>query len=404
MITSSKLLTAASTLLGAVYAIPAAAPSPTPALELRAEATDAWVTVDKTGLPSTVIPVVTVSDGAATTVSAIPTELTATSLIRTAFGEITTSVGTAPAEPTASNKKGKGSFLACTNPDEAIAPFCNPAASSSLYTGTTYYVTWDATALNGSRVSVVGRYINTTTGQIDEDEPAFTSDDIKASWSYYAWTPNKGYLKHGDGQAVNVTLTLNELDADGDTTGTNHTGPTVLVTKAPSYQQPSPSLPKGAALYIALPTVFGFVLIMICGVCIWNRKTRKIGLGNIMSRGRHGYGIAKSRARRMTLNVKSAAGGRRGRDKNAHHIRLDQVPEDQMYRDEPQAFDGRREYEYDADAQEVRMGGGGRGGHARRGSDGLGSLAGTPTSEQFPRQQTGNAFRDEMDRQQRERM
>lgn len=141
MLASSKLLTAAAAaaavLLGAVQAVPA--PAPTPALELRAEATDAWVSVDKTGKPTTVTPVVTVSDGMPTTLSAIPTELTATVLTRTAYGELTTSTGTSPAEPTASNKKGAGAFLVCSNPDAEYAPFCEPAKNSSLYTGTTYY-------------------------------------------------------------------------------------------------------------------------------------------------------------------------------------------------------------------------------------------------------------------------
>lgn len=414
MLTSSKppslMMASLALLLGAVgvTAMPAQQdppfPAPTRAIELRAEATDAWVSVDKTGLPTTITPVVS----GATTLSAIPTELTATVVTRTAYGELTTSTGTAPALPTANNKKGKGAFLVCSNADGDYAPFCEPSADSSLYTGTTYFVTWDASALNSTKVTVTGTYLNSTTGETGDD--AFTADELRASWSYYAWTPNKGYLSHGNGSAVRVVLSLKELSADGETATATHAGPTVLVTKAPKYQQAAPELPKGAALYIGLPVIFGFCLLMVCGVCAWNRKTRHIGLGNIMSRGRHGYGIAKSRAKRMTRTMKSGAAGRRlsKRDRAAqqHHMHMmDNVPEDQMYRDEPQRFDGRADYDYDADAREVRMGGGGGGyGHARRDSDGLGSLAGTPTSEHFPRQQGGgNVFREEMERQQRQR-
>lgn len=137
MFTPRRLLTAATLLVGAAHAVPA--PAVTPALALRAEATDAWVSVDKTGLPSTVTPVVTVSDGTTTTLSAIPTELTATLLTRTEYGELTTSTGTSAAEPTATNKKGAGSFLVCSNSDGDYAPFCEPAKNSSLYVGTTYY-------------------------------------------------------------------------------------------------------------------------------------------------------------------------------------------------------------------------------------------------------------------------
>lgn len=176
----------------------------------------------------------------------------------------------------------------------------------------------------------------------------------------------------------------------------------MLVTKPPTYHQPAPKMPTGAALYIGLPTVLGFCVIMIFGVCLWNRQARKISLGNIMSRSRHGYGIAKGRARRM---------GRR--DRKADNIRLmDHLPEDQHYRDEPQH-------------QQPHGRGGGDGGgwgqqhtyhrqqnnseflgHARRDSDALGSLAGTPKSANFPVTQPpqgGNAFREELERQRRER-
>lgn len=139
---SNKLLTAVSLLVGAATALPAPAPTP-PAtlLEVRADATDAWVSVDKTGLPSTVTPVVTASDGAPTTLSAIPTELTATVLTRTVYGELTTNYGTSAAQPTATNKAGAGSFLVCSNTDGDYAPFCEPTKNATMYPGTTYYGT-----------------------------------------------------------------------------------------------------------------------------------------------------------------------------------------------------------------------------------------------------------------------
>ena len=197
---------------------------------------------------------------------------------------------------------------------------------------------------------------------------------------------------------ANITLFLNALDADQNTTVKSYTGPTVLVTKQPTYHQPPPKMPSGAALYIGLPTVLGFCVIMIFGVCLWNRQARKISIGNIMSRSRHGYGVAKSRARRM---------GRRDK-KAGHNIRLmDQLPEDQHYRDEPRHYpahddDGwgqQHVYRRQENNNEFL-------GHARRDSDALGSLAGTPTSANFPvtqPSQGGNAFRDELERQKRER-
>ncbi|PSR88477.1 hypothetical protein BD289DRAFT_432125 [Coniella lustricola] len=401
MVVLSKLLTAATILTSTlIQAIPA--PKITPALDSRAEATDAWVSVDKTGQPTTVTPVVTVSEGSPTTISAIPTVLTATVLTRTAYGELTTSSGTAAAQPTASNKKGQGAFLVCSNADGDYAPFCEPAKNSSLYTGTTYFVTWDSSVLNSTEVTIKGTYLNSTTGEAGDD--AFTSDPIRNTWSYYAWTPGNGYLSKGNGKAVNVTLTINALDADGETVTTTYPGPTVLVTKRPTYHQAAPSLPTGAALYIGLPVVFGFCLIMICGVCMWNRHTRRIDVATLVSRSRRGYRGAKDRAKRMTTS------GRKQR-RLQHNIRLlDNVPENQMYRDEPRKLNNntslRGDYDYDADARDIKMGsGGGVRAHVRRDSDGLGSLAGTPTSEHFPRQQQqgGNAFREEMERQRRER-
>lgn len=143
MFTSPALLTAATLLFlsHTIYALPAATPESIrpAALQLRPEPTDAWISVDKSGKPTSVTPVVTVSDGVATTISAIPPELTATELTRTEYGELTVSTGTAPALPTAENGKGKGFFLACSSVDVEDAPFCEPSAGSDLYPGTTYY-------------------------------------------------------------------------------------------------------------------------------------------------------------------------------------------------------------------------------------------------------------------------
>lgn len=137
MLTRPKLLAAASLLLGAASALP---PLVTPVLEARAPAaTDPWVSVDTSGEPVTVTPVVTVVDGATTTISAAPNDLTATVVTRTDNAEKTTSTGTAPPEPTATNKDGTGSFLVCNNADGVNAPFCQPSQNSSLYPGTTYY-------------------------------------------------------------------------------------------------------------------------------------------------------------------------------------------------------------------------------------------------------------------------
>lgn len=393
------LLPAASLLL-----VAGAAAAVQQEVEARAHATDAWVSVDKTGLPSTVTPVVTASDGAPATLSAIPPELTATLLTRTAYGELTTSAGSAPALPTATNRAGAGAFLLCTDPAPAHAPFCAPSGgNATMYPGTTYYLTWDPSAItNGTKVKVIGTYLNATTGAAGDQ--AFSSDPVRKSWGYFAWTPAGSMLKQGTGKAVNISLALAVLSAaaddDDEAVAQTYAGPTVLVAKAPAYRQRAPALPNGAALYIGLPVVLGFCLLMVCGLCAWNRKARQIGLGNIMSRGRHGYGVAKSRARRMTMR-----GAGKKQKQQAVHIRLmDQVPEEDMYRDEPRGGGGRNNKTEEQLGFHLDESPDWRGpqGHARRDSDALGSLAGTPTSERFPRQQPGkggNVFREEMERQ-----
>lgn len=245
--------------------------------------------------------------------------------------------------------------------------------------------------------------MNATTGEVASQ--AFSSDKITAGWSYYAWAVDSKLLQGKS--AANITLFLNALDAeDQNTTAKSYVGPTVLVTKPATYHQPAPKMPTGAALYIGLPTVLGFCVVMIFGVCLWNRQARKISIGNIMSRSRHGYGIAKGRARRM-------GGGRRDRKADKGIRLMDNLPEDQHYRDEPRQYPPTRgaggagdegwgqQHVYHRQQNNDFLG------HdARRDSDALGSLAGTPTSANFPAAdppQRGNAFREELERQQRER-
>lgn len=260
-------------------------------------------------------------------------------------------------------------------------------------------VTWDSAFFDSNTTVIIeGSYYNATTDMITTQ--AFASGKIAAGWSYYAWTVDSKLMNGAS--AANITLSINAL-ANGNSSVASHRGPRVLVTNPPSYRMPEAKLPTGAALYIGLPSVAGFVVLMIMGTCWWNRKHRKISIGNIMSRSRHGYGVAKSRAKRM----------RTARRDRKEAVRLMEFPEDQhYYRDEPQPQQQRRQIpravveEYD-ECQDGRNGLGIRG-HARRDSDALGSLAGTPTEERemgFPRHQqsSGNAFREEMERQNRQR-
>ena len=245
-------------------------------------------------------------------------------------------------------------------------------------------MTWDPTYFPGSNatIKVIGFVYNSTSGIVTSDE-AFSSSNMAAGWGFYQWALDGSVLTTRGAGALNVTIKIATLNPAGWLTG-----PTVLVTNKPIYRPPPTSPPTGPALYIGLPTIVGFAALLLIGTCIWNRKQRQIGLGNIMGRGRKGYGVGKSRAQRLL--------GKRSRRNEDQGIRLmerdiNAAPEE-VYRDH--VAPTKREI----DPIDV--------GIARRDSDALGSLAGTPTEDrqmELNRATKSNAFRDELSRQHRER-
>lgn len=198
-------------------------------------------------------------------------------------------------------------------------------------------------------------------------------------------------------------------------------GPRLLVTERPTYHKPPSKPPSKAALYIGLPTVLGFVVLLLIGTCVWNRRSRRIGVGSVMGRGRGGYGVGKSRRQRMF--------GRGNKDRAIRLVDQD-VDHAAAAADGPGAdeFRGRaasnqyRDDDAPGHEEDGRTGGGAGGwrqevpgrhdddfdfGMPRRDSDALGSLAGTPTEDRrmdLGRGDGGNAFRDELSRQDKERL
>ncbi|KXH34715.1 hypothetical protein CNYM01_06139 [Colletotrichum nymphaeae SA-01] len=401
---------ALSLLLNPVAAIPAPVPvpvpiaAPEPTLVARADViapTAAWISVNNKGVPTTVTPVPTTISGTATYASAAPNALTGSVFTLTDWHlvKVTTSTGTPPVA-TADSKSGAGAFAPCSNTKGDFSPFCDPNKGSTLYTDGTYYVTWDpAVLIKGNKtnvnVKIQGKSVNgTTVGDIVLNADTDTTNP--ASYGYYAWTVSSSLIPAGQDNATIELLMSYTVDG---TAQDAITGPQVLVAKRPEWHPEAAKMPKGAELYIALPTVFGFIIICVIGGCIWNRRTRKIGLGNIMSRSRHGYGVGKSRAQRLGAKVRQSVfhGGRKD-----HGIQLRQreiSPDGYVYRDEPLPDQQQRQH-----TGGLNTNGGGLG-HARRDSDALGSLAGSPVSATFPHHepQGGNAFREEMRRQERER-
>lgn len=351
--------------------------------------TELWVTVDESGRPKTVTPVLTTISGTPTVISGAPNDVTGTVFTETKNGAYYTSTGLAA--PTATGKDGSGAFALCKNPDSEFTPFCEPKNNATIYPNHIRYVTWDPTFFkSNSTLRLVGFY--------NETEEAFSSDLMPAGWGFYQWKVSDELYKKPAKDSVNITLRIASLPA-GSTVNWIQ-GPTVLVTPSPAPPMHKATPPQGAALYIALPTVLGFVILVIVGTYLWNRKARRIGLGNIMSRGRNGYGVGKSRRQRMfgKGSRKDQAIGLVDRDGAVAG------PREGTYRDEVDEWKsevpGRGRSRFRAEEMDI----------PRRDSDALGSLAGTPTQANFDFSRPGqsdnnkddrNVFRAEMERQEK---
>ncbi|KAK3393583.1 hypothetical protein B0H63DRAFT_20602 [Podospora didyma] len=398
-------------LLGTAFAIPAPARTVVAAIAARQDAasavnpTAAWVTVDESGKPRTITPIQTTISGTPTIISAAPYDVTGTEHTYTNYAILTTSTG-AIAAPQATATSGAGSFAVCKNKDGEFKPFCLPVNAANINPGVVKFITWDPSVFGSTNttVKVIGSYGNNITDQ------AFSSDNMVAGWGFYQWSVVDTLISTKGGNNVNITLHIAALPV-GAALANWYTGPTVQVAYIPGPEARKSPTPTGPALYIALPTVLGFVAIMILGTCYWNRRARRIGLGNIMSRaGRHGYGVGKSRRQRMGGQDKTTKeqaihlmdrGGASGSESAAatgHVYRDDPLPQ------QHNAFKTNKNVYYGDDDAE---------GRPRRDSDALGSLAGSPTEDRhfddFVRppptgNRNNNAFRDELARQDRERI
>ncbi|PKS09897.1 hypothetical protein jhhlp_004520 [Lomentospora prolificans] len=377
--------------------LPALAPRPAqPSLHCHlpqfALATAVWVSADERTPVTTVTPHETTVDSTPTLADAAPNEVTGTVFTLTENVVISTSTGSrVPAPTNPASKNPAGAFARCfKEDDDEFAPFCDPSAESEVHVDRTYYITWNPdffndtlTKLNNTaewRIRIRADRVDATNGSIGAK--AFETDDsYPASWGVYPWRITSSVLESK--QPTNVSLLI-LAHRQGQAETVEHRGPTVFVTYPPAFRTESPRLPKGAELYIALPSVAGFILVVVFGTCLWNKKSRKIDIGNIMSRSRHGYGVGKARARRLAGHVRKSM-----RRKEERGVMLDEwelneghLSPGERYRDMPAP--------------------------GRRDSDALGSLAGTPVNDRFPRSpapdsEGRNVFREEMERQNRER-
>lgn len=236
-----------------------------------------------------------------------------------------------------------------------------------------FTVTWDPDWFNKTEQSSKTRFVSLRINYFNESTGEQSDRDIldqsyPARYGFLPFKVESRYLKGH--RSNNVTLQLVGHEIQNTTASTNHTVELpIVITTAPLDPTPPTPVPRGQTVVIALPVTFGVIALLLFGVCLWNRKTRRIELGNVMSRSRRGYT------------------GRRTRDlfnRKNNEIQLDAAPasppSDYHYRDMPD--------------------------RPRRDGDPVGSLTGSPVRAEFEEQSTTgghNAFRDEVSRQERER-
>ncbi|EDO03654.1 hypothetical protein SS1G_06135 [Sclerotinia sclerotiorum 1980 UF-70] len=275
-----------------------------------------WVTVDASGHASTVTPILTTIDGKTTTIDAAPATLTASDTSSTSGTTSRTSTS-GEVLPTST---GGGAFEICHNLKGKFAPFCKPDNGSNVYVDETYYVTWDTEYLTGSNNSVFiqANYVNASGGGVQAFQSILTSNSL----GFIAWTIDKAWLKGMNSNNITLFITSTQKTAISSIQG-----PTLMVTTSPApepYRQPPSRAPHGASLYIALPTVLAFIVLVIGGTYYCNRKHRTIGMGSVMGR-RKGYGTG-SRRQRMGLGKKKD---------RAIMLRNQELMADGQYRDVP---------------------------------------------------------------------
>ncbi|KAH7018526.1 uncharacterized protein B0I36DRAFT_368541 [Microdochium trichocladiopsis] len=365
-----------------------------------------WVTVDASGVASTVTPAVSTVSGTTAIVDGAPADVTGT--VRTVpYWDTTSTITDTPSPPKPTGEVA-GAFAVCKNRAGKDAPFCSPQAGSKLFPGSRYYFTWDPEYFTpNASVIVAARYYNESTGEIGDE--AFRSPKNLGTRGFWAYPIDSSLLRSPliSSQTIIVQIITDKAglatrqDSPDSANNLTIAGPIVSITKesGPVAEQHF-NMPTGPALYIGLPAIGGFILICVIGVCLWNRKHRKINLGNIMSRSRHGYGAGKSARSRLRMGTSR---------KFKEHIQLREReimqqqsasrspagPPSPYYRDvsPPLPSPGRPRRDYNDDED-------------------LGSLVGTPVEERKMnfdggKAQTGgssgNVFRDEMRRQNTER-
>ncbi|KAK0748289.1 hypothetical protein B0T21DRAFT_389201 [Apiosordaria backusii] len=198
-------------------------------------------------------------------------------------------------------------FAVCHNLDGDYKPFCLPKHNETFNPGVLKYITWDPAFFSHGHtdmkanhtVKIIGFYL---TPESDTHQ-AFDSGEISCAWGFYQWPITQDLInanplwnekpgnkdKHFKANTpTTITLRMAALPEDGSAAEW-HQGPTVQIIKPKKIPNKSDGRKHPAddqVLYVALPTVSVFVLLIVVSTLCCNRGVRRIDLGNVMSRSR----------------------------------------------------------------------------------------------------------------------
>ncbi|KAL1969544.1 hypothetical protein VTN77DRAFT_8982 [Rasamsonia byssochlamydoides] len=197
-----------------------------------------------------------------------------------------------------------GDFPVCTESKGPFHPFCLPEDGTNVTVDSTYYITWDADfyPINSS-IIIELRYSNHSAG-----DSAYTSDRTENGYGYVPIKMQKEWLQ---GKFYNnLTLYIIENNPESDQRASYREGPTITLLPKPveHYKPPPPTSFNKLGLIVGLPVSLSVITLVVAGLFFGMRKSRQIGLGNVMGSRRKGYGVQQSKIQRLGGRSKGSVG------------------------------------------------------------------------------------------------
>jgi hypothetical protein len=201
-------------------------------------------------------------------------------------------IGPSPFYPLLSSTRD---FPVCTETRGRFEPFCLPKDGTNITVDSTYYITWNADfyPINSS-IIIELRYANNSAG-----DSAYTSDETENGYGYVPIKMQEEWLQ---GKFSNqLTLYIIENNPGSDQRASYREGPTITLLPKPveHYKPPPPTSFNKLGLLVGLPVSLSVITLVVAGLFFGMRRSRQIGLGNVMGPKRNGYGIQQSKIERL---------------------------------------------------------------------------------------------------------